>query len=87
MDASVLEFDEGSHEVGTWDQFAVNRALFGVQSTYEFEIYTSKLDPTKSKYTPLEAERIAQEIQQSSTKNIHLADERGQFALDDSGVI
>ncbi|KAL4105524.1 hypothetical protein PRIC1_003586 [Phytophthora ramorum] len=65
---------------GNWNQFEANEKLFGVVSTYDENIYTTKLDKTKiSTEQSREAERLAQEIErQSAAGNFHLQEERGQ---------
>lgn len=68
----------GGH-TGKWDQFSANQAQFGVISTFNEELYTTKLD--KSQITGIseeEAARIAAEIEGQSSRNFHLAEERGQ---------
>lgn len=67
-----------------WDQFAVNEKLFGVKSEFDEDFYTTKVDKSHPFYKQREAEaaRIAQEIQQSSTNNIHIAEERGFIQTD-----
>lgn len=63
-----------------WDQFALNEAKFGVKTDYKEELYTTVLDPSSSKISMAEAERIAAEIERGTkvdTTNIHLLEERG----------
>lgn len=45
-----------------WDQFEVNERKFGVKTTFDEHIYTSRVDKSKSRYTQEDAERIAAEI-------------------------
>jgi len=61
-----------------WDQFKVNKEKFGIESTYSEELYTSKLDKNSEFYLErvASATKLAQEIQQTTTKNIHLLEER-----------
>ncbi|RQM14768.1 hypothetical protein KXD40_002944 [Peronospora effusa] len=63
-----------------WNQFEANEKLFGVVSTYDENIYTTKLDKSKiSTEQSRTAEKLAQEIeQQSAAGNFHLQEERGQ---------
>ncbi|KAF1789406.1 LsmAD domain [Phytophthora cactorum] len=63
-----------------WNQFEANEKLFGVVSTYDENIYTTKLDKTKiSTEQSRAAEKLAQEIErQSAAGNFHLQEERGQ---------
>ncbi|KTW26733.1 hypothetical protein T552_02738 [Pneumocystis carinii B80] len=67
-----------------WDQFAANERLFGVKSEFDEDLYTTKVDKSHPSYKQREADaaRIAQEIQQSSTNNIHIAEERGFIQTD-----
>ncbi|GAX76204.1 hypothetical protein CEUSTIGMA_g3648.t1 [Chlamydomonas eustigma] len=67
-----------------WDQFAANRTLFGVETTFDEYVYTTKIDRTNCAISEEEAERLAKEIEGQSTGNVHLLEERG-FAVDDSG--
>lgn len=63
---------------GSWDQFKVNETLFGVKSTFNEELYTTKLErgPQMRKLEE-EALRIAREIEGEETHDLHLAEERG----------
>ena len=67
----------GSQE---WDQFETNKTLFGTQSTYNEEIYTTRIDRSNPSYRQREADaaRIAREIEGSTTTNMHVREERGQ---------
>eukprot|EP00249_Psilotum_nudum_P015390 c25304_g2_i1 orf=1-2427(-) len=61
-----------------WDQFETNKALFGVESTFDEEIYTTKLERgPQMRELEREAWRIAREIEGETTTNFHLAEERG----------
>eukprot|EP01127_Copromyxa_protea_P004393 TRINITY_DN14258_c0_g1_i1.p1 TRINITY_DN14258_c0_g1~~TRINITY_DN14258_c0_g1_i1.p1 ORF type:complete len:466 (+),score=101.52 TRINITY_DN14258_c0_g1_i1:33-1430(+) len=66
-----------------WDQFAVNSNKFGVKSTYDEEMYTTKLDKDSSFYKERlnTATKLAQDIQKQTTKNIHLQEERTGLIL------
>lgn len=78
-----------------WDQFEANKRLFNVQSTFDENLYTKKIDKEKISAESLaRAERLAREIEQAQSSNIHLLEERGQLAEQDmdeeamySGVI
>ena len=48
---------------GGWDQFEANERLYGVKTSFNEELYTTKLDKTKSKISYSEADRIAREIE------------------------
>lgn len=61
-----------------WDQFETNKTLFGVKSTYDEELYTTKLERgPQMKDLEKEASRIAREMEGQVTRNFHLAEERG----------
>lgn len=47
-----------------WDQFETNARLFGTTSTYQEELYTTKLDKSGADYKKREkeADRLAAEI-------------------------
>jgi hypothetical protein len=66
----------------TWDQFATNERMYGVQSTYDENIYTTSIDRSNPEYRrrELEAERIAREIEGSAPANSHVAEERRRDA-------
>jgi PAB1-binding protein PBP1 len=59
----------------SWDQFETNAALFGVKSTFNEEIYTTKLERgPHMRELEKHASRIAREIEGEDTKDIHLAE-------------
>ncbi|KAG8656484.1 polyadenylate-binding protein-interacting protein 3 isoform X3 [Manihot esculenta] len=61
-----------------WDQFETNEMLFGVKSTFDEEIYTTKLERgPQMRELEKEATRIAREIEGEDTQDLHLAEERG----------
>ncbi|KAL3679895.1 hypothetical protein R1sor_022851 [Riccia sorocarpa] len=61
-----------------WDQFETNKALFGVETTFNEELYTTKLERgPQMREREREAWRIAREIEGQPTRNLHLAEERG----------
>ncbi|XP_034696867.1 polyadenylate-binding protein-interacting protein 4 isoform X1 [Vitis riparia] len=61
-----------------WDQFEINKKLFGVNSTFDEEIYTTKLDRgPQTRELEKEALRLAREIEGEETHDLHLAEERG----------
>ncbi|XP_058194541.1 polyadenylate-binding protein-interacting protein 4-like isoform X3 [Rhododendron vialii] len=61
-----------------WDQFEVNETLFGVKSTFDEELYTTKLDRgPQMRDLEREASRLAREIEGEDTLDLHLAEERG----------
>ena len=56
-----------------WDQFETNSRLFNVKNTYNEDLYTKKLDLSKmTKDQIRKAERMAREIEGSTSENIHL---------------
>jgi len=58
-----------------WDQFATNKALFGVKSTFNEELYTTKLEKgPRTRELELQALRIAREIEGEVTQDLHLAE-------------
>ncbi|KAJ7951548.1 polyadenylate-binding protein-interacting protein 3-like [Quillaja saponaria] len=61
-----------------WDQFETNKTLFGVKSTFNEELYTTKLEKgPQMRELEREALRIAREIEGEETQDLHLAEERG----------
>ncbi|XP_038724821.1 polyadenylate-binding protein-interacting protein 3-like isoform X3 [Tripterygium wilfordii] len=61
-----------------WDQFETNETLFGVKSTFDEELYTTKLERgPQMRELEKEALRIAREIEDEETHDLHLAEERG----------
>lgn len=83
--ADLLLEQTYSKRGGGWDQFAENKRLFGVTSTYSEEMYTTKLDRTDPMFAEREKEatRLAREIATRETVNPHLAEERGHKVEDD----
>ncbi len=84
------DVDHGPGKGGAkWDQFQANARLFNVKSTYDEDLYTTKLDVRNSNMTVAEAERLAAEIQSGNTcsaqLNAHLAEERG-MEMDDEVI-
>ncbi|XP_038995284.1 polyadenylate-binding protein-interacting protein 3-like [Hibiscus syriacus] len=61
-----------------WDQFETNQKLFGVQSTFNEDLYTTKLERgPQMRELEKEAMGIAREIEGEETQDLHLAEERG----------
>lgn len=77
--------DESSHETGKWDQFKANEKLFGVRTNFNMELYTAKLDASKSRFSVAEAEKLAREIAKDPTARNMLTDGQ-KVHVDDSGV-
>jgi hypothetical protein len=71
-----------------WDQFETNERLYNVKSDYDENMYTTTIDRSHPEFKAREAraERIAREIEKSTTQNVHVAEERGHKAVDDSGL-
>jgi hypothetical protein len=88
-DAQLLHLEESVTDTQRgWDQFALNEKKFGVRTDYREELYTTALDPNKSKISMAEAERLAAEIERGNkmdTTNIHLLEERG-IEIDDGDM-
>ena len=61
-----------------WDQFAANKSMFGVDTTFDETQYTTAIDRAAVGITEREAARIAAEIQNTASSNIHVQEERGQ---------
>ncbi|KAK6464439.1 hypothetical protein DFJ63DRAFT_311746 [Scheffersomyces coipomensis] len=82
-----LTSDDINHKSGSWDQFKVNEEKFGVESTYDEHLYTTRIDKSAHDYHEKvkKAEQIAREIEGQSTTNSHILEERG-IQVDDSGV-
>ncbi|RKP32722.1 hypothetical protein METBISCDRAFT_20992 [Metschnikowia bicuspidata] len=88
--------DEGSVEVtledtsskGEWDQFKVNEEKFGVESTYDEHLYTTRVNTAAKNYHERlkRAQNIAREIEGLSTQDQHVLEERGVSLADDSGI-
>ncbi|XP_039019674.1 polyadenylate-binding protein-interacting protein 3-like [Hibiscus syriacus] len=73
-----LENIFGGSRNRNWDQFETNQKLFGVQSTFNEELYTTKLERgPQTRELEKEAMRIAREIEGEETQDLHLAEERG----------
>ncbi|RYQ88911.1 hypothetical protein Ahy_B09g095822 isoform C [Arachis hypogaea] len=63
-----------------WDQFETNKTLFGVNSTFNEDLYTTKLEKgPQMKELEQKASRIAKEIEGEDTHDLHLAEERGRY--------
>ncbi|CAN1286725.1 Polyadenylate-binding protein-interacting protein 4 [Linum perenne] len=77
---------DGSWNRG-WDQFETNKMLFGVKSTFDEELYTTKLEKgPRMRELEREAMRIAREIEGEETQDLHLAEERGINVGDDFDI-
>jgi LsmAD domain len=78
----ALEDSSAPHQ--HWDQFERNKALFGVETTFSEEFYTTKLDKSTAKISEAEAARLEREILSAARQgsNSHMNEERG--FVDDS---
>ena len=73
--ASDVTSGKISGSIGQWDQFKANKELFNVNATYDENLYTTQLDTSQMDAKKMaEAERIANEIENTATRNIHLAE-------------
>ncbi|KAI5967251.1 PBP1 [Candida margitis] len=70
-----------------WDQFKVNEEKFGVESTYDEHLYTTRIDKSAPDYEQrlARANQIAAEIEGQTTTDRHILEERG-IQVDDSGM-
>lgn len=67
-----------SGSIGQWDQFKANQELFNVNASYDENLYTTELDKSQIDARKIaEAERIAKEIETTTSSNLHVAEERG----------
>uniref|UniRef100_M4B549 LsmAD domain-containing protein n=2 Tax=Hyaloperonospora arabidopsidis (strain Emoy2) TaxID=559515 RepID=M4B549_HYAAE len=80
-DGAMPGLDSRRNQIRAWNQFEANEKLFGVVSSYDESIYTTKLDKSKiSSEQARAAATLAQEIeQQTAAGNFHLQEERGQW--------
>ena len=69
-----------------WDQFETNKRMFGTTSTFDENDYTTAIDRSDPSFKrkQAEADRIAREIERSTSTNAHMREERGQ-ALENDG--
>lgn len=67
-----------------WDQFETNARLFGATSSYDENLYTTRIDRSDPTYKQKEAQaaRIAREIEGTDVENPHLREERGLAPVD-----
>lgn len=70
-----------------FDQFEVNEKIFGVKSTYDNDLYTTKLDKDDEFYKLNErkAEEIEKQISLQEISNRHIAEERGIVMQQEDG--
>lgn len=79
--------DDATRNGSHWDQFKVNEEKFGVESTYDEHLYTTRIDKSAPDYEErlARANRLAAEIEGQVTTDRHILEERG-IQVDDSGV-
>ncbi|KAL4969015.1 putative PAB1 binding protein (Pbp1) [Aspergillus stella-maris] len=79
-----LSLESTTPAKNNWDQFETNARLFGATSSYNEELYTTRIDRSDPTYKQKEAEaaRIAREIETSEVDNAHVREERGLQAPD-----
>ncbi|EGP83104.1 uncharacterized protein MYCGRDRAFT_111497 [Zymoseptoria tritici IPO323] len=84
---SSIDMSLGDPNDSSWDQFAANERMYGVQSTYDEDIYTTSINRQNPEYKrrQAEADRIAREIEGSAPANAHVAEERRRDANRDDG--
>jgi PAB1-binding protein PBP1 len=76
-----MALEDGDTKGQKWDQFLHNEKKFGVTTSFDENLYTTKLDPATSNISVEQADRLAQEINQSlqsTSISAHQAEERGQ---------
>jgi hypothetical protein len=72
---------DARHTIGGWNQFEANKKLYNFRDTYDENIYTKRLDRSQLTREQLEkADSLAHQIENSSTTNFHLREERGQVS-------
>lgn len=83
----TLEEDHYHNPNESWDQFKVNEEKFGVESSYDEHLYTTRINTTAPDYHERvrKAERLAKEIENQTTSDRHVLEERG-IDVDDGGV-
>lgn len=86
-EAAATDMSLGDPNDRSWDQFAANERLYGVQSTYDENMYTTAIDRNTPEFRrkQAEADRIAREIEGSAPANAHIAEERRRDANRDDG--
>ncbi|KAF9886121.1 hypothetical protein FE257_012056 [Aspergillus nanangensis] len=77
-----LSLESANHS--GWDQFEANARLFGATSSYDENIYTTRIDRSDPTYRKKEADaaRIAREIEGTDVDNAHIREERGLLSAD-----
>lgn len=71
-------------KIGEWDQFQANEQLFDVKATFDENLYTTELDRSQMDRKKVkEAERMAKEIEGTTSTNMHISEERGHAVQGD----
>jgi len=72
---------------GPWDQFKVNEKKFGVESTYDEHLYTTRINTSAPDYQDRlsRADKLAKEIESQTSSDRHVLEERG-VVVDDRGM-
>lgn len=75
--------------IGDWDQFRANKEVFGINSQFDENDYTTHLDLKKASKAEIErAERLAKEIEGTTVEEVahtrHWQEERGLLKLRDN---
>lgn len=86
-ESTATDMSLGDPNDRSWDQFAANERLYGVQSTYDENMYTTAIDRNTPEFRrkQAEADRIAREIEGSAPANAHIAEERQRDVNRDDG--
>ena len=72
-----------------WDQFELNKKVYNVVSTYDENLYTTKLDKNKiTEEDKIFADKMYNEIMNSNKdeKNIHVLEDRGVVKQKDNNL-
>ncbi|CEJ60643.1 hypothetical protein PMG11_09211 [Penicillium brasilianum] len=79
-----MSLDSAAGDHKGWDQFETNERLFGAKTSYDENIYTTRIDRSDPTYRQkqVEAARIAAEIEGTEVDNVHMREERGLIAPD-----
>ncbi|ORY37211.1 hypothetical protein BCR33DRAFT_721572 [Rhizoclosmatium globosum] len=85
---NTMSLEENGLTGEKWDQFATNESLFGVETDFKEEMYTTVIDKSDPAFKRKEAEaaRLAREIESGfrDTDNIHMLEERNIITAQDN---
>lgn len=78
-DSEILTFDESADTGAKWDQFKANQDKFGIGTTYDEHLYTTRINTEAEDYQERvkRAEQLAKEIENEATNDPHILEERG----------